>query len=107
MSSVVKCHTCGSEISSASYLGQCAKCLLSLGVEPENPQELPSPARTIQDFELLEQVGMGGMGVVYRARQRSLNREVAVKMLLHKSDRGFSRFRIEAEAGAKIGRAHV
>jgi ABC-type phosphate/phosphonate transport system substrate-binding protein/tRNA A-37 threonylcarbamoyl transferase component Bud32 len=107
MNSVVKCHTCGSEISSSSYLGQCAKCLLSLGVDPDTPQESPVPARTIQDFELLEQVGMGGMGVVYRARQRSLNREVAIKMLLHKSDRGFSRFRIEAEAGAKLQHPNI
>ena len=50
---------------------------------------------------------MGGMGVVYRARQRSLNREVAIKMLVPGSTRFAKRFQIEAEAGARLHHPNI
>ncbi len=62
------------------------------------------------DFEIIDEVGCGGMGVVYRARQMSLQREVALKVLPDVANRRRSaarRFRTEAEAVARLGHPNV
>ncbi len=64
----------------------------------------------IGDYELQEEVGRGGMGVVFRARQISLDREVAVKMILRgrlASDADFRRFLEEAAATARLKHANI
>lgn len=64
------------------------------------------PARFIGDYELLEEIGRGGMGIIYKARQRSLDRLVAVKMI---SDRRHdrARFRLEAELAASLEHPYI
>ncbi|GJM23088.1 MAG: hypothetical protein DHS20C15_30030 [Planctomycetota bacterium] len=72
--------------------------------------ELPSLPRRLDDFELLEELGRGGMGVVYRARQLSLDREVAVKVLpadFTLDERLVERFQREARAVGKLRHAGI
>jgi eukaryotic-like serine/threonine-protein kinase len=97
------CPRCGLAVPARS-LEACPRCLLQGLDEPEPLPENP------QGFELLAEIGRGGMGRVFRARHAKLDREVAVKLLPAElaTDSGFrARFEREARVLARLSHPHI
>ncbi len=131
MPALEKCPKCGASLTSDAPSGLCARCLMAAGLEsdvdpaqdagattPHTPASgprfvPPSPEQLASHFPQLEiesLIGCGGMGAVYKARQRELDRTVAVKILPPQlgEDPAFAeRFTREARAMARLNHPHI
>src|SRR6266513_4176049 len=111
------CAECGATVFADAPQGVCSVCLFRTGLASRDNEDdeafEPTSARMVKDFgdyELVEEIGRGGQGVVYRARQKSLNRIVALKVigLAHwATEAHVKRFRLEAEAAASLNHSSI
>ena len=125
-----RCPKCGIQLPADAPAGLCPKCLVQAGFESQpvaasaepGPTKLTPPASgfvppTVEELaplfpqlEILELLGKGGMGAVYKARQPGLDRLVAVKILPPEisHDPAFTeRFQREARALARLSHPHI
>src|SRR5678815_2943652 len=111
------CPECGSALPDNRLEGLCSRCLIEQGVcivvDSRTPEARVSPQtilRELGDYELLDEIAHGGMGVVYRARQRSLDRIVAIKLLqlgMHANPDFVKRLRAEATVAASLHHPNI
>jgi serine/threonine protein kinase len=110
-----RCPQCGTPLPTGALAGLCPACLLKLGAAEDtvtdakqpgfNPPGVAELAPLFPQLEILELIGKGGMGAVYKARQKQLDRIVALKILppgIGDAPAFAERFAREAKALAKL-----
>ncbi len=115
-----KCPQCGAPLPSGVLAGLCPACLFKQGATPDTaipadampfvPPGVEDVAKLFPHLEIIELLGAGGMGAVYKARQRTLDRIVALKILPAQTTAGSSfieRFNREARALAKLNHPNI
>jgi hypothetical protein len=120
METSLRCPKCTKPLAAGAVDGLCPECLLragfATGTQPpaaRTPFVPPTPAELAPLFpqlEIIALIGQGGMGAVYRARQPSLDRVVALKVLAPQTDRGpafAERFTREARALARLSHPNI
>ncbi len=117
--SPLRCPGCQHPLEAGRALGLCPRCLLARAafateadpdLTPPTAPDLDTVAAAFPQLEIQELIGRGGMGVVYRARQKSLNRSVALKLLApgRERDPAFAeRFAREARALAALNHPNI
>ncbi len=112
------CRLCQSSLEPGDVIGVCTRCLAKGLVASERDKESTDGAVPVSEsrytqlgnYRLMESIGQGGMGRVYRARQAGANRDVALKVIhghLVNNVRSEARFLAEAEAAATLDHPHI